>query len=459
MGNVTNLQRLDENVQFARVGGDQPLGDATEPLSGTSPFSEGIDETPRVWSMIDIDAPESQAMVAGMATVAKRESVTLQISAPASRVGALRRSGIEDVRAVALKSRVPWIEDHGEVHRDGSVTLTPALGLGERGFIASYLERSRAENVQLASRFRRAHPGEVAPPLEGTWSKWTLDARYELVEASGLQGAGGTDVADFRAIAAAGGHAVRMGRAYLEGGNVLTGHRVDGSMYAMVGEDSFALSKAHAESLGGKPLSQTEVLELMGADLGLPASDLIIVPQPGAFHLDMALSPWEPGVVLMNDARAAYAEQTRAMRDAVARRKPRMWDRLTALWDTPEAKLARQLSAMRAVTERRAGEEDVTAHSLEMAGLRVVRVPGRIMTPESPEQDTANFLNGEGGRGRTGQFFATAGGPLYAQRAFLEGVDRASASPTTVYFMTKPSDAAYSLAYFGSIGCRVKRVR
>jgi hypothetical protein len=254
----------------------------------------------------------------------------------------------------------------------------------------------------------------------------------------------------------------------LEGGNIIPARRADGSMYVIVGADTIALNQSILAGNGKSPFTTEETERRIAEELGIEPSALVVVPQPGAFHLDVAMTAWEPGTVLINDARAVLGLQEQRVRETLARLPASSGLRGVAEravagvfpeWSPERLVLERALPIMREVTAQRAAAEDAAVAALEGRGLRVIRAPARFMRHDYPAYDAANFVNGEGGIGAHGVFFAAAGGPAWTEAAFASAVGGATEGTVSLYFVTSAEIAAMSLAAGGSLGCRVKRTR
>ena len=115
-------------------------------------------------------------------------------------------------------------------------------------------------------------------------------------------------------------------------------------------------------------------------DVGVAPARLVLVEQPGVFHLDMAMTLLAPGTVVLNDAREALRLQSAWMRDDHEAWRPR---RATAsseaqhrrdldLWEEAGRTLERTLETMGRHTERFARLEARALDDLHAAGLAVL---------------------------------------------------------------------------------------
>lgn len=221
------------------------------------------------------------------------------------------------------------------------------------------------------------------------------------------------------------GQKVRYIRAYIEGGNMITGEDATGNSVILVGKDAIGVT-AHLYQL-----NDDDVRQIICEDFGLDSiSQVIAVEQPGQFHLDMGLLFVGHGVVIVNDS-------GEALKDAVemAELVPCMTT------NTMAAKLTLQY-----------GLEETAAQDLMAAGLVVRR--------EQLAQDTLyNFFNGEFVEGQDGcQYYITNGGPREQEERFealmvgeWQIVEKVMFSPQDV--------AQKSLQEWGGVGCRLKGSR
>ena len=174
------------------------------------------------------------------------------------------------------------------------------------------------------------------------------------------------------------GQRVRPLRAYLEGGNLISGEDHSGRPVILVGKDAIATTAYLYQ------LPEPDVIQLICADFGLEdPAQLICVEQPGQFHLDMGLLFLGEGVVVLNDSGGAC-------QDAIE-----MATHVPCLTtETLAAKLQLQTAL-----------ETAAARDLEAAGLSVIRA-----NLEHPQQ--YNFFNGEFvSSAEGGTAYITNGGP------------------------------------------------
>ena len=211
-------------------------------------------------------------------------------------------------------------------------------------------------------------------------------------------------------------------RAYIEGGNMITGEDANSNPIILVGKDAIAAT-AHIYQL-----STNAVRRLICEDFGLDSVEQVIcVEQPGKFHLDMGLLFIGHGVVVVNNS-------SEALKDA-----------------TEMAEMVPCLTTekMAAKLKLRCSLEDDAANDLAAAGLDVRR--------ERLENDAFyNFFNGEFVEGQDGEnYYITNGGPRAEEERFETLMTANWSSVKKVFF--SPVDAAQkSLQERGGVGCRLK---
>ena len=211
-------------------------------------------------------------------------------------------------------------------------------------------------------------------------------------------------------------------RAYIEGGNMITGEDANGDSIILVGKDAIAAT-AHIYQL-----SNNAVRRLICEDFGLDSVEQVIcVEQPGKFHLDMGLLFIGHGVVVVNNS-------SEALKDAI---------------EMAEMVPCLTTEKMAAKLKLRCSLEDDAANDLAAAGLDVRR--------ERLENDAFyNFFNGEFVEGQDGEnYYITNGGPRAEEERFETLMTANWSSVKKVFF--SPVDAAQkSLQERGGVGCRLK---
>ena len=213
-------------------------------------------------------------------------------------------------------------------------------------------------------------------------------------------------------------------RAYLEGGNIITGEDAKDDTVVLVGRDAIAATAA-AYGIDGDAARM-----LICDDFGLLSVDhVILVEQPGKFHLDMGLLFIGDGKVIVNDSHKELLE-------ASARLK-----------ETPEAE---GLAEIVAKLELQSGLEEAAVKDLTRAGMVVLRY-------KLEDKTSFNFFNGEFVFGADGRIYYLTNGAADVKRQewFKELLVNELEVVTDVFF-TDQSLAAASLRDQGGVGCRIK---
>ena len=214
-------------------------------------------------------------------------------------------------------------------------------------------------------------------------------------------------------------------RAYIEGGNMITGEDASGRPTILVGRDAIATT-AHVYQL-----TEEAVRQIMCEDFGLETVEQIVcVEQPGQFHLDMGILFLGSGIVVVNDSHEALKDAIEMAQIAPCVTTEKM-----------AAKLQLQCSL----------EQDAVA-DLEAAGLDVKR--------KKLERDVMyNFFNGEFVEGSDGSsYYITNGGPKDQEERF-EMLMTTKWQVVKKVFFSPPSIAQKSLQDRGGVGCRAKGER
>jgi hypothetical protein len=223
-------------------------------------------------------------------------------------------------------------------------------------------------------------------------------------------------------VAQAKGQQVGYIRAYIEGGNMITGEDAIGNPVILIGKDAIAATAYIYQ------LTYDDVRRVICEDFGLDTIEQVIcVEQPGKFHLDMGILFIGHGVVILNDSSAA-------LKDAIemAELVPCMTTEQKA------AKLKLQCSL----------EEDA-AKDLRAAGLEVRR--------ERLESDVFyNFFNGEFVEGADGLNYYITNGGLKEQQEMFETLMIKELNIVQKVFFSPQAAAQRSLQERGGVGCRLK---
>ena len=213
-------------------------------------------------------------------------------------------------------------------------------------------------------------------------------------------------------------------RAYIEGGNMITGEDRTGQTVLLVGKDAIDTTACFYQ------LTHDEVCQIVAKDFSLDVIQVITVEQPGQFHLDMGLLFIGDGVVILNDSQVALENAKEMAELAPCTTTEVMAEKMQLQCDL----------------------ETVAAQDLETAGLTVIR-------KSLESSGMYNFFNGEfvtGGDRQT--YYITNGGPPDQQDVFAELMVNEWQVVKQVFF--SPSKAAYkSLQDKGGVGCRLKGSR
>lgn len=214
-------------------------------------------------------------------------------------------------------------------------------------------------------------------------------------------------------------------RAYIEGGNMITGENAEGHPVILVGKDAIAAT-AHIYQL-----TADEVRQVICEDFGLNTLDQVVcVEQPGNFHLDMELLFLGDGVVVLNDSSAA-------LKDAIEMAE-------LAPCNTTEQK-AEKLKLRHSL-------EEEAQRDLQLAGLRVIR--------KTLENDIFyNFFNGEFVEGDDNLNYYITNGGLNDQKERFEALMTQEWQVVKKVFFSPEKAAQKSLQDRGGVGCRLKGSR
>lgn len=235
------------------------------------------------------------------------------------------------------------------------------------------------------------------------------------------------------------GKQIRENYTYQEGGNTLVGIRKDGTPYALIGRDSAEYSRSILEKDLNRLLVDYQLMDYLAADLGIQKQNVILVEQPGVFHLDMIMVLMGAGQVAVNDPISAANLAETWIRDLD-----------NASDSDGKAELENKISEMHKNAKRQKFFIDKTVAEIASAGLEVLCIP---MVFDGPLIGKMNFANGEGGVDANGQkFFITNGGKQKAQQFISEKF--AALFGAEVHFVDSAS-SEISLSLSGGVGCRV----
>ncbi|MDJ0731860.1 MAG: hypothetical protein QNJ33_17910 [Crocosphaera sp.] len=211
-------------------------------------------------------------------------------------------------------------------------------------------------------------------------------------------------------------------RAYIEGGNMITGEDRTGKPVIIIGKDAIGATVYIYQ------LNDDDVRQIICEDFGLESIEQVIcVEQPGQFHLDMGMLFMGNGLVIVNESRKILKDALEMAEIAPCLTTEKM-----------AAKLKLQYKL-----------EEQAVKDLEAAGLEVRRetLANNVLY---------NFFNGEFVEGKDGyNYYITNGGPQEQEEKFKTLMVEQWKVVKKVIF--SPKDAAHkSLQEKGGVGCRIK---
>jgi hypothetical protein len=279
-----------------------------------------------------------------------------------------------------------WAEDHGEYTTAGEMIVPAPLP-----------SKFDVDAAIDDGRMRRFYNDKDSEPDS---------SKFPLIEFS-RHGRVGERRTYEEAVAGAlstGAKNLKMAGSYVEGGNFMPGRKPDGTPFALVGQDSVAVTRQLLRHEGHKRADQRDAVRQIARDYGLQPNQVIAVEQPGEFHIDMAMALVGPGKVILNDARAVADLQ----QQWITQHYDNKWFR----WGE-----SKQLRKTEEQAERLAVYEDMVENDLRKAGLEVYRIPG--VFPATSANSEMNFFNLRQGRNEKGEEFAIAmGGDERAEQMF-----------------------------------------
>jgi hypothetical protein len=331
-----------------------------------------------------------------------------------------------------------WLEDYSDVLQDGG-RLVPALFEDKKSAWATdtiYEGRQK----RLTERGLKSDFELGASVNKDSWQKTGL--------AMGL----------------ASGRATHQAITHVEGGNILPGVTADGQgRYALVGADSFAVTRGLLEKETGRDWDEAAVINAMAADRGLKPEEIHKVEQPGSFHLDLRMMALAPGHVALNDAqRAVDMQQEWLLSD--------LQEVAVDLGSTDEEK-AEARDQIEGLVERLRQEatsqsqyEALTERDLKAAGMTVHRVAGAFSPVQrkpyfgrSEHADQVNFFNGRPGTNDAGGTFAILmGGTPREEAAYAESLLNLEGSGLDRVHFLDPSLTEDCLDGMGGLKCLSK---
>ncbi len=338
----------------------------------------------------------------------------------------LAKKGVDNVSFVRVPHGEVWAEDYGE----------PLVGGGR--VVPAFIENSRL----VSDAIREGREERFRPlGLDGSFAYHGAVNQGRFQELCLAQG-----IAE--------GSPVRQALSYLEGGNIFTGTKADGSGYVLVGKDSFHVTKRLLESETDRKWSDLEVQEAIAADLGIEAKGVVPIEQPGAFHLDMRLTSTAPGEILLNDSVKGAEQQIAWMKADLEAKSPEMSAKQI---QQREREIQSHGEEMLENARQMKKYEDLTAKDLETAGFVVQRTGGSFVQENKPSRDTANYFNARHGTNENGERFTIMMGGTPREEAFVaqEVFDKSHGEISHVYFLD-PTVTQTTLDLMGGLKCRTK---
>ena len=334
------------------------------------------------------------------------------------------------------------------------------------GYAEKALSEAGCKNYQLHPSSATGHwledyseplleGGRVVPATfkggERTLLEVLKEVRQERFQPLGLAGdfttQGSVDSGDYQQVGGAQGRVhgerVYQAQSYVEGGNLLSGLRPDGTPYVLVGQDSLDLTRELlATKLGRRP-DESEVRAAVAQDYGVQADQVFGVEQPGEFHIDMRMTPLAPGVIGLQDSRQAARMQAAWIREELG-------ETMTPAWDE-------EVEAMVKGAEENARYEELTRRDLEKAGFEVVPMAGAFRNMNNVKADGANFFNARHGTNPDGEKYTIMMGGTAKQEAYLADflLGQGHLPVDRLYFLD-PEQNEETLPDNGGLKCRTK---
>jgi hypothetical protein len=328
----------------------------------------------------------------------------------------LRNQGYKNYDLHPSNSTGAWLEDYSEPLLGGGRVVPGRFGK-EGKSLSTVLTETRAARFDshgLSSDF----------------------SRQGSVESESLQGVGGAQGEMY-------GERVHQATSYIEGGNLLSGLRPDGTPYLLVGRDSLALTQEMVARKLGRPPSENEVRRTIAEDYGLAADQVIGVEQPGEFHIDMRMTPLAPGVIGLQDSVLAAALQERWIRE----------ESEPDFLEDVEPRLQR----MRQDAEELSRYEALTRKDLEQSGFQVVPMAGAFRNLDYGKVDGANFFNARHGTNPAGEKYTIMMGGTSQEEAYMANflLGHGHLDSDRLYFLD-PEQTADTLNLNGGLKCLTK---
>lgn len=236
-----------------------------------------------------------------------------------------------------------------------------------------------------------------------------------------------------------------MNLTYNEGGNTLIGSR-GGEKFAIIGQDSYEISKYFMEKDLGLELTEEQVKIAFAIDYGIKKENIFFVEQPGDFHLDMNVAIIGENIIAVNDALQAYKlfdeEQQRFLNLHKFSQKLQE--------QAKEAKLRR--------AKGKKIFEDITAENIEQHDFKVIRVPGRFdyQIPQSANTvPSMNFFNMVTATTPKGEKIIIAMGVI-DEKFSSEFIKMVNLGGIKELYFLNLKESSFCLERHGGISCRAK---
>ena len=91
-----------------------------------------------------------------------------------------------------------------------------------------------------------------------------------------------------------------------EGGNMLLGFFEKMEPYAIIGLDSYYMTKELIELELNRELSENEIKTAFSIDTGIKRENLFFIEQPGGWHLDMNMAILDSNTIVINDSNQSF---------------------------------------------------------------------------------------------------------------------------------------------------------
>ena len=348
----------------------------------------------------------------------------------------LDRAGAKNVSIVEHPNGEAWVEDYGEPVLGGG-RLTPAIFDDKNGaWSREAIREGRAE------RYKKAGPGGKDIVDNNSYHGAVNYGKFQRAHLAEGIAEGQTDL--------------RQAVSYIEGGNTMTGSLPNGEGYALVGADSFHVTKRLVEKQTGKTFSDDDVRKIIAADFGIKAENVHSIEQPGTFHIDMRLTPIGPGEILLNDSVAAAKQQaTWRTEDLENQAVANGWS-ASKLADAKK-KLKTQTDAIMEQAQYMKVLEDLTARDLQAVGFKVDRLGGAFVDPNRPIQDNTNYFNARHGTNESGERFTVMMGGTPREEAYVAThLFNDFHAPISHLHFLDPAQTRRTLDLQGGLKCRTK---